>query len=575
MDALIQVSGVVLAHGSITAVEGLDLTITPGTVTALIGGDGAGKSTTIRALAGRVTPTAGTIQRQPDLTIGVVPERGAVFTDLTVAENLDFAARVQRRAGGDDPVPRDHLLSRIGLTGARGRLAGALSGGMRQKLALGMALQHHPAVLLLDEPTSGVDPVSRADLWRLLAEEVADGTAVVMATTYLDEAARASHAVLLDRGRILRQGPPTAIRDAVPGCVVVGDAPVGAHAWRRGQAWHSWVEAPDLTDHPAGTVVNRPDLEDAAIIAALQRDPVPAVVGRAHAAAVEQPAENVALVAARGLGKRFGSFTAVADVELTVQPGRIVGLLGANGAGKTTLLRMLLGLLRPSEGTTTLLGRPPDRAGRARVGYVPQSLGLYDDLTVAQNWRFHAGAFGLDAPPPDTVANETDRLVGDLSLGQQRRLAFAVARSHSPELLVLDEPTSGVGPLGRARLWDDIHDAAEGGMGVLVTTHYLSEAEQCDELVVMADGKVVARGTVADVVGNSHAVEVATSDTGPVLTALTRVGLSATLAEGGVAVPGDHVDPVRAALLPLGVDVGAVRIRSATLEERFVQLTRP
>lgn len=209
-----------------------------------------------------------------------------------------------------------------------------------------------------------------------------------------------------------------------------------------------------------------------------------------------------ALAEAREATRRFGSFTAVSEVDLTVGRGEVVGLLGGNGAGKTTLIRMLLGLLRPSDGEIRLFGRPPSRAARRRVGYVPQTLGLYEGLTVAENWAFTTAAFGrAGVPLPERIAPWARDLVGGLPLGAQRQVAFAVVLSHQPELLVLDEPTSGTGPLASARLWEDIREAAEGGAGTLVTTHNMEEARQCDRLVVMADGRVAVSGTAEEIAG--------------------------------------------------------------------------
>lgn len=204
---------------------------------------------------------------------------------------------------------------------------------------------------------------------------------------------------------------------------------------------------------------------------------------------------------ARDATRRFGSFTAVSGVNLTIGPREVVGLLGANGAGKTTLIRMLLGLLRPSGGAVRLFGGPPSREARRRVGYVPQTLGLYAGLTVEENWAFTAAAFGERVLSlPDDLVEWRNHLVGGVPLGTQRGVAFAMALSHQPELLVLDEPTSGVGPLGSARLWEVIRQAADRGAGVLVTTHNMEEAQQCDRLVVMADGRVVATGTAGDII---------------------------------------------------------------------------
>lgn len=272
--------------------------------------------------------------------------------------------------------------------------------------------------------------------------------------------------------------------------------------------------------------------------------------------------------------RRFGKLTAADDVSFDVQRGEIVGLLGANGAGKTTTIRMLLGLIAPTSGTVEIFGRTASRASLRRVGYVPQGLGLYTDLTPRENMAFQAGVFGFAPPePPADIARWWDVPVERLPLGIRRRSAFEVALAHRPELLVLDEPTSGVGPLGRARLWDTVHDAVDGGAGVLVTTHYLEEAEQCDRLVLMAAGRVVAAGSLEQVVAGGTAVTVAASDWRTVAEVLTRSGEWATVTAGGVRVPGG--DPSLIARLLADVDgVTRVDVDVATLEETFVRLSR-
>ncbi len=278
------------------------------------------------------------------------------------------------------------------------------------------------------------------------------------------------------------------------------------------------------------------------------------------------------LASAAKVTKRFGQFTAVHEVDLEVAPGEIVGLLGANGAGKTTLIRMLLGLVSTSEGEVALFGEPPSRLTRSRLGYVPQGLGLYDDLTPEENLEFTAAIFrsGSARLPDSIVPSLARELVGSLPLGVQRQVAFAQALSHHPELLVLDEPTSGVGPLSRARLWETIGDAAEAGAGVLVTTHYMEEAQECGRLVIMADGRVVADGTAAQIVGSGEVVLVEAESWAAAFGALEQAGLQVALAGRGLRVPGAEPERVRQAL---GGLPAAVRQGPATLEERFFELT--
>jgi ABC-2 type transport system ATP-binding protein/ribosome-dependent ATPase len=286
------------------------------------------------------------------------------------------------------------------------------------------------------------------------------------------------------------------------------------------------------------------------------------------------------------VSRRFGGFTAVDGVDLAIGPGEVVGLLGANGAGKTTLIRMLLGLLPASAGQVRLFGGPPSRQARRRLGYVPQGLGLYDDLTPAENLAFTAAVFGAGRPagaapseaappeaaPPAAVRRYGRELVGDLPLGVQRRVAFAAALQHHPDLLILDEPTSGVDPLARARLWETIAAAAEAGAGVLVTTHYLDEAEECGRLVIMADGRVVAEGSAAEITGGRRVCVVEADSWAAALDALEAAALPAVLAGRTLRVPGASPAEVRHALGKLSARVSEA---PATLEERFFELTLP
>lgn len=269
------------------------------------------------------------------------------------------------------------------------------------------------------------------------------------------------------------------------------------------------------------------------------------------------------------VSRQFGEFTAVSEVSLEVGAGEIVGLLGANGAGKTTLIRMLLGLLPASAGKVLLFGNPPSRGTRRRIGYVPQGLGLYDDLTPAQNLEFSAAAFGAQRRElPASLLPYADTQVGSLPLGLQRRVAFAQALSHQPDLLILDEPTSGVDPLGRARLWETIAGAASAGAGVLVTTHYMEEAGECGRLIIMADGAIVAEGTAAQIIGSAQVVVVAAESWSTAFSLLEAAGLPVALAGRGLRVPDADPAVVRHALGDLPATVRQV---PATLEERFFQ----
>jgi ABC-2 type transport system ATP-binding protein/ribosome-dependent ATPase len=278
-----------------------------------------------------------------------------------------------------------------------------------------------------------------------------------------------------------------------------------------------------------------------------------------------------ALASASGVWHRFGNTAAVAGVDLTVDAGEVVGLLGANGAGKTTLVRVLIGLLRPSAGDVRLFGTPPSPGTRRRIGYVPQGLGLYDDLTAAENLSFQRAVFGGGTGAATAMVRAVARLpVGSLPLGTQRHVAFAAALDHRPELLVLDEPTSGVGPLGAARLWDVIRGATEEGAGALVTTHDLEEAEQCDRLVVMSAGRVVASGTVDAVIGGATTSVVRTGDWVTAFDRLAASGMRPALVGDTLRVPDASPEAVHAALGELAT---RVETAPATLEERFVTLS--
>jgi ABC-2 type transport system ATP-binding protein len=530
-------------YGRRLALDDVTLEVPAGAVTAVIGGDGAGKSTMLRTLAGVSRPASGTVRSPQRERLGYVSGASGLYTDLSVAENVDFVAAAYSVPAADLPGRRADLLAGAGLTGLEGRLAGKLSGGMQQKLAFALAMLHRPELLVLDEPTTGVDPVSRAELWRLIAEAAAGGAGVLVSTTYLDEARRAARVLLLDEGRAVATGTPEEVTAA--------------------------AAAPEAGGGPAGAAPVTGTRASAALTSAPVAETRPSVAGASAAGRATHP-----LARAGHVIKQFGATVAVDHVDLAVHSGEVVGLLGANGAGKTTLLRLLLGLLRPTAGSVSLFGRPPSRGARLRLGYVPQGLGLWEDLSVQENLDFAARAFGRAAPDlePDLEVHRGD-LVRSLPQGLRRRLAFAAALAHTPELLVLDEPTSGVDPRARLALWDAIARAAEAGAGVLVTTHHLEEAGYCDRLVIMSGGRVVAEGTPAAIVGDRRAVEVGCARWEAAFAALQRAGLEAALVGRTLRVPGADTRRVRAALDAAGL-VADVRVVPATLEETFVTLAR-
>ena len=281
-----------------------------------------------------------------------------------------------------------------------------------------------------------------------------------------------------------------------------------------------------------------------------------------------------ALIEARGLTQRFGDFTAVDDVSLHVDAGEVVGLLGANGAGKTTTIRMLLGLARPTAGQALLDGAPPTRKSRRRLGYVPQGLGLYSELTVSENLAFAAQAFGCEpAGLEGALADESDTLVAALPLGLRRQLAFMCALQHGPDVLVLDEPTSGVEPLARVRLWDRIRSQADRGVGVLVTTHYMQEARQCDRLLLMSDGRLVAQGSEADIVDGTRAVAVHAQDWARAFEILSAAGMAVNLAGRDVRVIDPDEAHLQAVLAQAGLEATVTEV-APTIEERMTMLAR-
>jgi ABC-2 type transport system ATP-binding protein len=521
----------------VTALDGVSLRVRPGVVTGLIGPDGAGKTTFMRLAAGLLVPDAGRIAvlgldatrdaLHVQAALGYMPQRFGLYEDLTVQENLDLYADLQGVPHEAREERYGELMHMTGLAPFTRRLAGHLSGGMKQKLGLACTLVRAPRLLLLDEPTVGVDPVSRRELWTIVDRLVkSEGMSVLLSTAYLDEAERCAEVILLHDGRILDQGPPAATTartagrtwaasrpglrprdlqaelDGRPGIV---DALVQGEHVRLVTAQARLPES--LAGH-ADIVVRQvaPRFEDGFVDLLRSHQSGPAHVAAMNGAVrPENGAADEAVIRVAGLRRRFGDFWAVDGVDFEIRRGEIFGLLGANGAGKTTTFRMLCGLLPASAGHLEVAGldlRHAASKARARIGYMSQKFSLYGNLSVLQNLDFFASAYGLSRTTRqqriDWALNEfelgatADQLSAELPLGYKQRLAMACALMHRPEILFLDEPTSGVDPLARREFWQRINALARQGVTVLVTTHFMEEAEYCDRLAIMAAGRILA-----------------------------------------------------------------------------------
>ena len=527
--------------GEVRALDDVSIEVRAGELTALVGPDGAGKTTLIRLIAGLLAVSSGTLQvlgidpaAQPQRVqdrIGYMPQRFGLYEDLSVQENLDLYADLHGVTAAERSQRYPQLMQMTDLGRFTDRLAGRLSGGMKQKLGLACTLVRSPELLLLDEPTVGVDPLSRRELWLIIEHLVREqGLTVLTSTSYLDEAEKAARVLVLHEGKALAQSEPAGVTRAAAGRTVALDPGPGNTA-RSLQA--RLLDDPDVIDAvPDGGLVRivrageSPGTRD---VAGLMPTPVEPrfedgfmVLLRgtaAHEAGVDiqlqrplERAEKDAVVEVRDLVKRFGDFAAVNHVSFEVRRGEIFGLLGPNGAGKTTTFRMLCGLLPPSGGVLRVAGLDVGSAGaaaRARLGYVAQKFSLYGALTVAENLEFFASAYGLRGGTRrdriDWALRQFDlgRLAhatsGELPGGFKQRLAMSAALLHEPEILFLDEPTSGADPLARRAFWRRITALAEQGVTVIVTTHFMQEAEYCDRIAIMDGGRVLAQGSPADI----------------------------------------------------------------------------
>ncbi len=519
--------------GQIRALDGVSFTIRPRAVSGLIGPDGAGKTTLMRLVAGLLIPDAG----QADVlgldasrdalavqaALGYMPQRFGLYEDLTVQENLDLYADLQGVPSAERAPRYAELMHMTGLAPFTRRLARRLSGGMKQKLGLACTLVRPPQLLLLDEPTVGVDPVSRRELWAIVDRLVREqGMSVLLSTAYLDEAERCSEVILLHEGRVLDQGPPAAMSARMAGRCWALSVPGRRHRDVQAELTgaEGIVDALVQGDHVrlvtgaghttppalAGALYEAvaPRFEDVFVdlLASRVANPRPVANNPALSTAA---ADTGPVIEVRNLVRTFGEFRAVDGITFSVRRGEIFGLLGANGAGKSTTFRMLCGLLPASSGALRVAGldlRHAAAAARAKIGYMSQKFSLYGNLSVTQNLDFFASAYGLGGPlRRDRIAwalaefdltRHAEHLSADLSLGYKQRLAMACALMHRPEILFLDEPTSGVDPLARREFWQRINALARAGVTVLVTTHFMEEAEYCDRLAIMAAGRILA-----------------------------------------------------------------------------------
>ena len=545
--AAVVIEGVDKHFGKVQALRGLSARIHYGRLTGLVGPDGAGKTTLMRILTGLLEPNAGRatlagfdVVRDNDaihVASGYMPQRFGLYEDLSVMENMRLYAQLRGIDANRNADLFAELLDFTRLGPFTKRLAGKLSGGMKQKLGLACALMARPKVLLLDEPGVGVDPVSRQDLWRMVQALTDEGMAVVWSTAYLDEAERCESVLLLNQGQLLFDGPPQTLTAKLEGRSFRLEN-VGAE--RRAVLTEA-LDLPSVSDgviQGAGVrVVLREGaqaeqlraLSDQAQVQALadrarvELAPVPARFedafidllggGPGGTSALAERLSPVELgsdiaVSCRDLTKRFGEFTATDKVSFEVQKGEIFGLLGPNGAGKSTTFKMLCGLLKPTAGEAHVVGHDLRRAtgaAKSRLGYMAQKFSLYGLLSVQQNLEFSAGVYGLEGSTRrERIAEMIDTfdLGGWLSatpdslpLGHKQRLALACSLMHRPPVLFLDEPTSGVDPITRREFWTHINGLARKGVTIMVTTHFMDEAEYCDRVAMLSRARLIALDT--------------------------------------------------------------------------------
>lgn len=541
IEALVELKGISKRFdGGPLAVAAITASIFGGGITGLAGPDGAGKSTLLRLILGLLKPDVGTLKvcgLDPNTQaaalrniVAYMPQRFGLYEDLTVLENLSLYADLRGVTGQQRQAAFDRLLAFTSLAPFTRRIAGALSGGMKQKLGLACALLGTPRLLLLDEPSVGVDPISRRDLWRMVRQLTAEGIGIVWSTAYLEEAERCARVLLLSDGKLIYDGAPSALTNSMVGRSFhirnAGDQrrTVLTSAANRAGVIDGVIQgsnvrivlaegaavpsAADFSDAPGVEVAAvAPRFEDAFVD--LLGSKIPAVSRLAISPAPSRSGEPV--IVATELTRRYGAFTAADQISFSIAKGEIFGLLGPNGAGKSTTFKMLCGLLQPTSGRASIAGLDivaQTSKARNRLGYMAQKFSLYGDLSVAQNLAFFSGVYGLAGARQRAAVNRVteafglerylDINAGTLPAGYKQRLALSCAIMHEPPVLFLDEPTSGVDPLTRREFWAHINALVQGGVTVMVTTHFLDEAEYCDRIALVYRGRVIATGSPDD-----------------------------------------------------------------------------
>ncbi len=525
----------------ILALQDVSFTLAPGRLLGLVGPDAAGKTTLLRILAGLAVADGGEVEvlgapvsRLDRAMIGYMPQGGGLYAELSVAQNLELYARLRGIEPEHSRTRLEQVYELTALSQFRQREAGRLSGGMRQKLALACAVIAAPPLMLLDEPSVGVDPVSRREIWQLARELAGPQSCIVWATSILDDAERCDELLVLHEGKIRYTGAAGGLARMAEGRVRHAEV---APAERR-KVLQAGLALPQVVSGGIEGQGVRLVLRSGGAIEGARWQPGPARADDGFAlllddgvalgdSAVAQhfpanfaTAGAAAAIVADRLSKRYGAFTAAKDISFSVQPGEIFGLLGPNGAGKSTTFRMLCGLATPTAGSGTVAGqdlRTSRAEARQAMGYMPQKFSLYGDMSVASNLRFIAGAYGLSRGDADAAIAQMvsamqlesfwTQTAGLLPLGIKQRLALAAAVLHRPSVLFLDEPTSGVDPLVRREFWHHINAIAARGVAVLVTTHFMDEAENCDRLLLINQAETIAQGTPQELKQNRAGAE--------------------------------------------------------------------